>query len=93
MVLAKDSITIEYDSSVAILSFNRPQVLNAFDNELMESTISKVNELNKNEAVRVIVVRGEGRAFSPGFDLKQPLTGKCEMSGIGRNSYNFNSIL
>ena len=69
-MLAKDSITIEYDSSVAILSFNRPQVLNAFDNELMESTISKVNELNKNEAVRVIVGRGEGRAFSPGFDLK-----------------------
>ena len=66
----KDSITIEYDSSVAILTFNRPAVLNAFDNELMESTISKVNELNNNEAVRVIVVRGEGRAFSPGFDLK-----------------------
>ena len=69
-MLAKDSITIEYDSSVAILSFNRPQVLNAFDNELMESTISKVNGINKNEAVRVIIVRGEGRAFSPGFDLK-----------------------
>ena len=67
---AKDSITIEYDSSVAILTFNRPAVLNAFDNELMEGTISKVNELNNNEAVRVIVVRGEGRAFSPGFDLK-----------------------
>ena len=66
----KDSITIEYDSSVAILTFNRPAVLNAFDNELMEGTISKVNELNNNEAVRVIVVRGEGRAFSPGFDLK-----------------------
>ena len=66
----KDSITIEYDSSVAILTFNRPAVLNAFDNELMESTISKVNELNNNEAVRVIVVRGEGRAFSAGFDLK-----------------------
>ena len=67
---ANDSITIEYGSSVAILTFNRPAVLNAFDNELMESTISKVNELNDNEAVRVIVVRGEGRAFSPGFDLK-----------------------
>ena len=67
---ANDSITIEYDSSVAILTFNRPAVLNAFDNELMEGTISKVNELNNNEAVRVIVVRGEGRAFSPGFDLK-----------------------
>ena len=67
---AKDSITIEYDSSVAILTFNRPAVLNAFDNELMQGTISKVNELNNNEAVRVIVVRGEGRAFSPGFDLK-----------------------
>ena len=62
-MLAKDSITIEYDSSVAILSFNRPQVLNAFDNELMESTISKVNELNKNEAVRVIVVRVKDEHF------------------------------
>ena len=58
-MLAKDSITIEYDSSVAILSFNRPQVLNAFDNELMESTISKVNELNKNELEKVLNLGAE----------------------------------
>ena len=44
---AKNNIEIEYDSSLAVLSFNRPEVLNAFDNELMENTISKVDDLIK----------------------------------------------
>ena len=78
---AKNNIEIEYDSSVAVLSFNRPEVLNAFDNELMENTISKVDDLNKNESVKAIIVRGQGRAFSPGFDLKA--AANREMRDVG----------
>jgi enoyl-CoA hydratase len=68
--LAYAHITVDRDEAVAVLTFNRPAVLNAFHNELMHETLDAVAALNRDDAVRVIVVRGAGRAFSAGFDLK-----------------------
>lgn len=61
---------IEIDGPVATLVFNRPQVLNAFNNEAMDECVSALRELADDERVRAILVRGEGRAFSAGFDMK-----------------------
>ena len=66
----EDVIKIERRGTIAILTFNRPKVLNAFNNNLMERTIETVKVLNEDDSVRIIVVQGAGRAFSPGFDLK-----------------------
>jgi enoyl-CoA hydratase len=61
---------IERRGGVAVLSFNRPRVLNAFDAPLVEATTKAMAELSADDSVLAIVVRGEGRAFSAGFDLK-----------------------
>jgi len=63
-------IETEIADGIAQLRFNRPAQLNAFNNELMTETIAAVQALNADETVRVIVVSGNGRAFSSGFDLK-----------------------
>ena len=68
--MQEDVIKIERRDTIAILTFNRPKVLNAFNNNLMERTIETVKILNEDDDVRIIVVQGAGRAFSPGFDLK-----------------------
>ena len=68
--MQEDVIKIERRDTIAILTFNRPKVLNAFNNNLMERTIETVKILNEDDNVRIIVVQGAGRAFSPGFDLK-----------------------
>jgi enoyl-CoA hydratase len=68
--LAYEHIIIERDEAVAVLSFNRPHVLNAFHNELMRESLDAMTALNADESVRAVVVRGAGRAFSAGFDLK-----------------------
>jgi enoyl-CoA hydratase len=65
-----DALTIERHGRVAILYFNRPNVLNAFDAPLVEAATRAMSELGADEEVLAIVVRGEGRAFSAGFDLK-----------------------
>jgi enoyl-CoA hydratase len=64
------SIEITREGRVAILAFNRPKVLNAFDDLLVHETLAGLAELEADESVRSVVVRGEGRAFSAGFDLK-----------------------
>jgi enoyl-CoA hydratase len=76
--MSQDPLTVEHDGAVAILTFNRPEVLNAFNNALMERTLETVAALNDDESVRVIVMRGSGRAFSPGFDLKASAERKME---------------
>lgn len=68
--MAFEHILVERDGPIATIAFNRPRVLNAFHNELMQETLSAVQELNADDNVEVIIVRGEGRAFSAGFDLK-----------------------
>jgi enoyl-CoA hydratase len=65
-----ETLKIERRGRIAILSFNRPRVLNALDGPLVKATTQAMAELSADENVLAIVVRGEGRAFSAGFDLK-----------------------
>jgi enoyl-CoA hydratase len=68
--MAHETIAVEQDGRVAILTFNRPKVLNAFDPMLVTETMQAIAALGGDERVSAIVVRGAGRAFSAGFDLK-----------------------
>ncbi len=63
-------VRVEVEGPVGTLVFNRPQVLNAFHNEAMDECRAALIELAEDERVRAILVRGEGRAFSAGFDMK-----------------------
>jgi len=68
--MTRHHIKIEIEGPVASLVFNRPQVLNAFHNEAMAECVAALGELAEDDRVRVVLVRGEGRAFSAGFDMK-----------------------
>ena len=63
-------LCVEVSEGIAHIRFNRPRQLNAFNNELMRDTITAIDKLNADPDLRVIVVSGEGRAFSAGFDSK-----------------------
>lgn len=73
-----EHILVERNGPVATIAFNRPRVLNAFHNELMHETLAAVKALNADDAIEAIMVRGEGRAFSAGFDLKAAAGRKME---------------
>ena len=64
-------VLVTREGRIACLTFNRPQVLNAFNAALVEATAQAMQELAEDEAVLAIVVRGAGRCFSAGFDLKE----------------------
>jgi enoyl-CoA hydratase len=57
------------DKRVAEIVFARPEKLNALNVEAVEDFFSAVEEVSGNEGLHCIVLRGEGRAFSVGFDL------------------------
>jgi 2-(1,2-epoxy-1,2-dihydrophenyl)acetyl-CoA isomerase len=54
---------------VATVTFDRPEVLNAFDDALGEGVLDAVRRAAADRSVRCIVLTGAGRAFSSGEDL------------------------
>jgi enoyl-CoA hydratase/carnithine racemase len=63
--------TIRYtiEDRVATLTLNRPQQLNAFTVEMMGELLCVFDEIDADDAVRAVIVTGEGRAFCAGADL------------------------
>jgi enoyl-CoA hydratase len=55
----------------AYLTLNRPDRLNAINDELARELPRAVQRANEDPAVHVIIVRGAGRAFCSGYDLKE----------------------
>jgi enoyl-CoA hydratase/carnithine racemase len=53
------------------LTLNRPDVLNALSGELVDRLSDALGRAADDAAVRVVVIRGSGRAFSAGYDLKE----------------------
>lgn len=63
------TIRVEIEGGVATLTLDRPDVLNAFSDELGMATLGAMREASADEGVRCIVITGAGRAFSSGEDL------------------------
>jgi len=57
--------------AVAILTLNRPAKLNALSNELLAAIMGKLDNIELEPAVRVVVITGAGRAFSAGADIAE----------------------
>ena len=65
-----DTLMLDVDDhGVATLTFNRPETMNAFNAEMTSEFPRLMWALEADEAVRVIVVTGAGRAFCSGVDL------------------------
>lgn len=66
-----EHIEVLLEDDLAFLVFNRPDQLNAMNRKMMGEIIKGIGEINLNEQVRVAVIRGKGRAFMAGADIKE----------------------
>ena len=57
------------------LTMNRPGALNALNQELVAAMSQALDEAASDDDVRVLILRGAGRAFSAGYDLNEDATG------------------
>ena len=62
-------LEVTRQGGVARVTLNRPELRNAFDNELIEKLRAAFEELGKDTSVRVVVLAGNGSAFCAGADL------------------------
>jgi len=64
-------ILVERDEArrVALVRFNRPKQLNALNGQVMDELCSALEALDRDDAIRVMVVTGDERAFAAGADI------------------------
>ncbi|MGZ6372762.1 MAG: enoyl-CoA hydratase-related protein [Candidatus Limnocylindria bacterium] len=64
-------ILVERDEArrVALLRFNRPKQLNALNGQVMDELCVALEALDRDDAIRVLVVTGDERAFAAGADI------------------------
>src|SRR6185503_21210597 len=58
------------DRGVATVALNRPEVGNAYNGDMIHGLLSAMDELGRNPTLRVVVLKGNGKHFQAGADLK-----------------------
>ena len=66
-------VVVETDGAVATVTLNRPEALNALTIPMKRELLSALRSIERNRAVRAVVLTGAGRAFCAGQDLKERL--------------------
>lgn len=68
--MADSVVLYEERGSVAVVSLNRPERLNTLTEELVQGVADAIDRAAAAREVRSVVLRGEGRAFTAGYDLE-----------------------
>lgn len=69
--MSQPTVLFERDGRVARLTLNRPEALNAINDDLPEHLRAAVERANADPEVHVIVLSGAGKGFCAGYDLKR----------------------
>lgn len=69
-VTTRAPLRVERDGGVAVLTLDRSEVLNAFDEGLTDALGNALTAAANDTSVRCVVITGAGRAFSAGQDLR-----------------------
>lgn len=68
------NITVETRENLGIITLNRPQALNAVNAEMLKELALAAEAFDNNDAVRVLIVKGDGKTFAAGIDIKEVLS-------------------
>lgn len=93
MASDEQTILVNDDGGIRTITFNRPDVLNACNNDLLKLLGKAVKEAERDKGVRCLVITGAGRAFCSGQDLAEVADryksdAPIELGGHLREYYN-----
>jgi 2-(1,2-epoxy-1,2-dihydrophenyl)acetyl-CoA isomerase len=65
------TLTLEIDNYVATITLNRPEMMNAFSEQLIWDMGEATKAVKDDAQIRILVITGEGRGFTAGADLSE----------------------
>ncbi len=69
--MAYETILVEKRDQVGFLTLNRPEKLNTFSRQLARELNDALRQLDADDQVRVVILKGSGKAFSTGIDISE----------------------
>lgn len=66
-----ETIKYEVSEGIALVTINRPKAMNALNGQVLDELYAAFNEFEKEDAAKVAIVTGEGKAFVAGADIAQ----------------------
>jgi enoyl-CoA hydratase/carnithine racemase len=65
------TVNVTREEPIAVVQLNRPDVLNALNEQVLDELVAALTELDGDDAIRCIVLTGNDRAFAAGADIKE----------------------
>ena len=70
-VLSYQNVLVTEEGPIGTVQLNRPKVLNALNFEIMSELVSALEELDREVAIKVVILTGSERSFAAGADLAE----------------------
>ena len=64
-------VTLEQNGPVAVVTMNRPEALNALNDQVLRDLDAVLDQVEENEEILTVVLTGAGRSFVAGADIGQ----------------------
>ncbi len=71
--MSEEHVLYEKKDGVAIITLNRPEKLNAVTHAMLRTMVKLIEDVKKDDSIRVMILTGKGRAFSAGTDISDPV--------------------
>ncbi len=68
--MAFETITVDTEDHITLITLNRPDAMNALNDQLLTELVTALNEAQENDKTRCIVLTGSEKAFAAGADIK-----------------------
>jgi enoyl-CoA hydratase len=69
--MAYETLLVETDGAVGVITLNRPDALNALNSKLCGELVAALDAFGKDAAIGCVILTGAGRAFAAGADIKE----------------------
>ena len=69
--MAYETLLVETDGPVGVITLNRPDALNALNDKLVTELGQQLDAWEKDKAIACVIITGAGRAFAAGADIKE----------------------
>ena len=75
-----ETVRVAREAPIAVVQIDRPEAMNALNDQVMTSLVAALGELDDDPAIRCIVVTGNDRAFCAGADIKDEFVNATPVS-------------
>ena len=69
--MAYENIIFEKEENIAIITFNRPEAMNALNNQTRAEFRAAIDDVAEDDSIKVLILTGSGKAFVAGSDIKE----------------------